>query len=234
MKKKIYLSLLLVALLTSNGYSESREVHEQRQHDCFENQKKILEAIEKYNSDHSDPMDKLDLEQLTSGGYLSGLASTEPDCSYLGSDLSSDGTVFCSRHGIEAEPEVIKITSDEIIIKVRESEEELRWLADHIPMLGIQLVACEDNVDNYAKGITEKCQPIEETKKYFNGLKNNLNDLNAKLKQAIIDFKYLEENQDKHDLNLPVIKGLLDEMVRELHRISKTVDWIETKIKAIK
>lgn len=70
---------------------------------CNRNKNRLIDAVEMYNMDHSEKMDKLDIDLLIEEKYITPL---EPEsnptdklkCIYTGNNLSKDGHIVCNLH----------------------------------------------------------------------------------------------------------------------------------------
>ncbi|MBP5469249.1 MAG: prepilin-type N-terminal cleavage/methylation domain-containing protein [Candidatus Riflebacteria bacterium] len=82
-----------------------------RQKACYSNIRVIQGAVEMYNMDVSSMMTGLSIEKLISGNYLKSTPSKpEVTCSYKGSSLDGNGSVYCGHHGdVEGNTEGAKI-----------------------------------------------------------------------------------------------------------------------------
>lgn len=71
-----------------------------RQKACYSNIRVIQGAVEMYNMDVSSMMTGLSTTTLISGNYLKSEPShPETSCTYMGSGLDGNGSVYCSWHG---------------------------------------------------------------------------------------------------------------------------------------
>ncbi len=71
-----------------------------RQKACYSNIRVIQGAVEMYNMDSPNMMDSLSIQDLQNGHYLKEKpVSPETNCSYQGTSLENDGSVYCTFHG---------------------------------------------------------------------------------------------------------------------------------------
>ena len=82
-----------------------------RQKACYSNIRVIQGAVEMYNMDVSSMMTALNTQTLITGNYLKSEPSKpETTCSYTGSALDGNGSVYCTHHGdVEGHTEGAKI-----------------------------------------------------------------------------------------------------------------------------
>ncbi len=90
----IFAMLTMPPNFTKGGSSNSK------QKACYSNIRVIQGAVEMYNMDASELMSELNIDYLTNGHYLK-VKPDHPDkpCSYQGSKLEDDGSVYCTFHG---------------------------------------------------------------------------------------------------------------------------------------
>ena len=71
-----------------------------RQKACYSNIRVIQGAVEMYNMDSAQMMNTLSIGDLKAGHYLKEEpVKPETQCSYQGTGLENDGSVYCSFHG---------------------------------------------------------------------------------------------------------------------------------------
>ncbi len=67
---------------------------------CYSNIRILQGAVEMYNMDNSIMMKDLDMNKLLENKYINNrIELPETSCSYIGKELTGDGTIYCELHG---------------------------------------------------------------------------------------------------------------------------------------
>ena len=109
----LLIGYLIVEFISIPNFRKCQPSEGSREKSCFSNMRIITGAVEMYDMDHSEMMDRLNLELLQKEGYLkNSVHKPELDCDYYRKEGNSKGDVVicCKRHGniVENEEKIKK------------------------------------------------------------------------------------------------------------------------------